>query len=171
MPNVFSLVKCLDCRQDSSNTKPWCYNRWNTQFSTVLLKYARPSLKKTLSGWKHTVCCSKTGYTFQHWWCLSRCASCPSIGTNAPQWHQRWKLLNWVLITRQMVPLFFSLEDAASMVSKKSLKFRFVWPQKQFFHFASVHFKALAQRRWRRFWIMFRYDYFFSWWSCELCSR
>ncbi len=39
------------------------------------------------------------GYTFQHWWCLSRCVSCHATRTHATPYHQRCRLLNWALIT------------------------------------------------------------------------
>jgi len=47
----FWLVKHLDCSSsvqqlDSSATKPCCWNRCRMWFNFVLLRYARPSLKK-----------------------------------------------------------------------------------------------------------------------------
>lgn len=45
------------------------------------------------------------------------------IGNNAPLYHQRHRLLNRVLITSDMVPLLFSSEEMASMLSRKNFKF------------------------------------------------
>lgn len=60
-----------------------------------------------------------------------------------------------------MVPVLFSLEDAASMFSQENFKFRFIWSQNSF-PLSSVHFKwALAHRRHQQnFRIMFTYDFF-----------
>ena len=74
----FLLVKGLAAgrpvqQPDSSIIKPCCCNRCRMWFIIVFLKYTRPSLKKMLPGCKQI----KPVYTFQHWWCLSRCASWP----------------------------------------------------------------------------------------------
>ena len=54
---------------DSSTMKPCCCKRCRMWFNFVLLKYARPSLKKGAD------VALKPVYTFQHWWSLSRCAA------------------------------------------------------------------------------------------------
>jgi len=61
----FQVVKHLDCSRsvqqlDSSTTKPCCWNRCRMCFNSVLLKYARPSLKKRAD------VAVKPVYTFQH---------------------------------------------------------------------------------------------------------
>lgn len=70
----FQMITGLEYRQASS--EPCCYNSCCLQFSIVLLKYSRSSLKKIQMGAYFTL---RPKYTFQccwHWWCLSRCASC-----------------------------------------------------------------------------------------------
>lgn len=55
---------------------------------------------------------------------------------------------SWALITIQMLTLLLSPEDVHVL-------------QKEVFHCASVHFeRAMADRRWRCFWIMFTFDFF-----------
>lgn len=56
MHQTFSIGG-LDCRQASSvldvfTVQGCCCNKCSTAFSMVLLKYARPSLKKRLSGYE-----------------------------------------------------------------------------------------------------------------------
>ncbi len=102
------------------------------------------------------------GYTFQHWWCLSRCVSCHATRIMQPPYHQRCRLLNWALITTWVVLVLFSPDDMASQFSKRTSNFDSS-DHRTVFHFATVHFKwALAQRKRLRFWIMFRYGFFFD---------
>jgi len=49
-----------------------------------------------------------------------------------PPYHQRCRLLNWELITSWILPFPFSLEEEASMISKKNIKFWSVWSQDSF---------------------------------------
>lgn len=63
---------------------------------------------------------------------------------------------SWALITIQMLTLLLSPEDDHVL-------------QKEVFHCASVHFeRALADRRWRCFWIMFIFDFFVEWQTFNL---
>lgn len=59
-----------------------------------------------------------------------------SIGTRTPPYHQRCRLLNWLLITSLMVPLLFSLEDAVCIFSIKEFKNLICLTAEQFFCFA-----------------------------------
>ncbi len=69
-----------------------------------------------------------------------------TVCTYAPPYHQRCWLLNWMLITRWKVSLFFSPEDTASVISNKNVTFGLVW-HNTLFHFETVHFNlALAHR-------------------------
>ncbi len=72
------------------------------------------------------------GYTFQHWWCLSRCVSCHATRTHATPYHQRCRLLNWAADNNLGCPCPLSPDDMASQFSKKNFKFWFVWPQNSF---------------------------------------
>ena len=66
--------------------------------------------------------------------------------------------LKWELIASWMVPLLFSLEDAASISDPSD--------HRTVFHFVSVHFKwALVQRRRQCFWIMFTYGVYLYLWK------
>ena len=68
--NVFRWRNIWTLQQlDSSATKPCCWSRCRMWFNFVLMKYARPSLKKGAD------VALKPVYTFQHWWSLSRCFS------------------------------------------------------------------------------------------------
>jgi len=92
----------------------------------------------------------KPVYTFQH---------C----TNAPHIPSKIQALNWELITSWMVPLLFSLEDGASLISKNIANLN-PCDHRTVFHFVSVHFNlALVQRRWQCSWIMFTFGFFFTW--------
>ncbi len=93
------------------------------------------------------------GYTFQHWWCLSRCVSCPCH-------------------THSCNPIPSEMQ-ASELSADNNLGCRPSFPKRTsnfdssdhrtVFHFATVHFKwALAQRKRLRFWIMFRYGFFFD---------
>jgi len=104
---------------DSSATKPRCWNRSRMWFNFVLLKYARPSLKKGADVALEPV------HTLQHWWSLSRCAGF--------HFHRHWEL-----ITSWMVRLLFSLEDAASGSDPSD--------HRTVSLFASVHFNELWSR-------------------------
>lgn len=48
--------------------------------------------------------------------------------THATPYHQRCRLLNWVLITTWVVLVLFSPDEMASQFSQKNFKFWFVWP-------------------------------------------
>lgn len=63
-------------------------------FNLVVLKYAMPSLIEMMSGSEHVAL--ELLCTLQHWWSLSRCASCSD--TSATPYHQRWRPLNCPLI-------------------------------------------------------------------------
>ena len=69
--------------------------------------------------------------------------------------HYKWRLLNSKLIMSQTFPLLYSPEDAVSMISKKHMKFEFVWPQNSFP-------LILAQRKQLCFCIMFTYGFLFA---------
>ena len=73
-----------------------------------------------------------------------------SLETNAPPYHWRQEIWNWTLITSQMVLLLFSLEEAASVISKKNLKVWAVKPKKNSF-----------QLRFSSFYMMFTHGFFF----------
>lgn len=56
-----------------------------------------------------------------------------SPDSNAPPYHQRCRLFNWLLIARWMVSPLFNPEDAnVCMFSKHNFKFQFVWIQNSF---------------------------------------
>lgn len=60
--------------------------------------------------------------------------------------------------------LLFSLEDTASMFSKKRILDLDSPDHRTVFYFGSIIFKwALVQRRWQHFWIMFTYGFVFAW--------
>lgn len=71
-----------------------------------------------------------------------------TTGTDAPPYHQRCWVFSWMLITSQMVPLFFSPEP---------------YGYRTVFHCATIHFKrALAQGRQQPFCITYTYGFFFA---------
>ncbi len=51
-----------------------------------------------------------------------------TVCTYAPPYHQRFWLLNWMLITRWMVSFLLSPEDTEPVISSKNVKFGLVWP-------------------------------------------
>lgn len=119
--SVFSFLFCwwkvwtagrqLHC----STTKPCCCKRCTMWFNFVLLKHARPSL-------------FEGSITSKYWWSLSRYASC--------QFHRHWYIsipeMQALLITNQLVPFLFSLDDEESNFFRENLKFCFIWPQNSF---------------------------------------
>ncbi len=119
-----------------------------------------------LSCWnKHhlegSICCSKTFIYLSAFIVPPKTCKLPI--PNAPPYHQRCWLLNRMLITRWKVSLLFSLEDTASVISNKNIKFDSS-DHRTLFHFETIHFKwALAHRTRRRFWTMFTYGFLFSW--------
>ncbi len=116
---------------DPSSTQPWCCNWCSMWSGIVMLENARSSLKET-TFWMGAYVVLELGYTFQHWWCLSRCVSCPCHTHSCNPYHQRCRLLNWALITTWVVLVLFSPDDMASQFSKNNFKFWFVWPQNSF---------------------------------------
>jgi len=62
-------------------------------FRIVFLKYERPFLKKTLSGWEHMLLFNLTK-PFSIDGAFPDVQAASSIGTNAPQYHQTCRLLN-----------------------------------------------------------------------------
>ncbi len=83
---------------------------WNTQ--------GLPWNRRHLEG---SICCSKTFYIpFSIHSAFQNMQAAQTVCTYAPPYHQRCWLLNWTLITRWTVSLFFSPEDTASVISNKN---------------------------------------------------
>lgn len=55
-----------------------------------------------------------------------------SIGTHVPPWYQRYRHID-LSEHGQLVTLLFTLEDTASMFSKKNFKFQLVYKKNSFF--------------------------------------
>ncbi len=86
-----------------------------------------------------------------------------TVCTYAPPYHQRCWLLNWMLITRWKVSLFFSLEDTASIhIFNKNVKFEH---RLTIEHFSILKKWALTHRTQRHFWTMFTFGFLFALWS------
>lgn len=78
--------------------------------------------------WMVAYAALKPGNIFQHWRSLSRCAA---RFTNTSQYHQRLQAFELRAPIRSWkVPVLLVLKKQRPMLSKKSLKFRFVWPLK-----------------------------------------
>ncbi len=130
----FELITWLACHHilicwdhpDFSTTKPCCCNRcsgfalscWNAQ--------GLPWNRCHLEG---SICCSKNlNIPFSIHSAFQNMQAAHTVCTYAPQYHQRFWLFNWTLITRWKVSLLFSPEDTASMISNKKVKSGLVWP-------------------------------------------
>lgn len=118
VPNVFRWWKILIEGRSihnlkSSILKPCCCKRCRMQFYYYLTQICNTFPVKDIF-WMGAYSHVKAVYTFQHWWCLFRCARWQFVGTNAAPYHQRCRLLNWMLIASWLVPLFFSLKDVPS---------------------------------------------------------
>lgn len=80
----------------------------------------------------------KNLYTIEHYWCLYTCASYPYHVQKCNL--NLWADLAFALIMSQMVPHIFSLEDEASMVSKKNFPFLFSRSDDSFlFHLSIIN--------------------------------
>ena len=100
-------MKGQDCREASFCC---CHGR-STWFSTVLLKYARHSLKETLSGWEHMLLSMHSSALIV----LFQMRKLPTPqALIQPHNHQKYRLLNCLLITSSMVPFLYSLQDTAN---------------------------------------------------------
>ncbi len=118
-----------------------------------------PWKRRRLDG---SICCSRTWIYLSALMVPFQMCKLPMPHAHATPYHQRCRLLNGALITTWVVLVLFSPDDMASQFSKRTSNF-VSSDHRTVFHFATVHFKwALAQRKRLRFWIMFRYGFFFD---------
>jgi len=128
------------------------------QFSIVLLKYARASLKN-MPGWEQMLLYNM--YTpFSTDSVFSDVQVASSLCTNSPPYHQICRYLDWTMYslyilimyyyllyeqcTQMCLLVFVSMEVTASMISKRNSKFHLSYHREDF---ASIHLKFfLAQR-------------------------
>lgn len=119
----FQMMKDLNWRQVYSQPKTFYFEAMllqKMQFYYYLTQICNTFPVKDIF-WMGAYSHVKAVYTFQHWWCLFRCARWQFVGTNAAPYHQRCRLLNWMLIASWLVPLFFSLKDVPSRFSKNDV--------------------------------------------------
>ncbi len=128
-------------------------SHWNTQ--------GHPQNRCRL---EESICCSKIFYIpFSIYSAYKNLQATHTVCTYALPYHQRYWLLNWMLITCWKVSLLFSrstwcpwFPTRMSNLDSSDHIIRFL--------FETVHFKlALAHRTQRRFWTMFTYGFLFAW--------
>lgn len=127
------MITGLEYRQASS--EPCCYNSCCLQFSIVLLKYSRSSLKKIRMGAYFTL---RPNYTFQCCWHFPDVQAVSATGINAPLSHQKCRLFNSRMKTSLFT--FFSLEDPGSCFPKRISAIDSFY-LRTIFYFVSGHFQ------------------------------
>ncbi len=91
---------------------------WNTQGLPWNIRHLEGS-----------ICCSKTFIYLSEFRVPSKPCKLPiPYALMHPHTIRDTGFFNWTLITRWKVSLLFSLEDTASVISNKNVKFALVWP-------------------------------------------
>ncbi len=141
LPDIgFQLLKSLSLTYFLFNDAPNVLYRWMIWTAgstrTLLLRSHAVVIAAlygfALSCWnarrlEGSICCSKTFiYLYIHS-AFQNMQAAHTLCTYAPPYHKRYWLLNRTLMTCWKVSLLFSLDDTASVISNKNVKFGLLW--------------------------------------------